>query len=64
MIKHIRYCDRCGKECEFIRDTLGYKLIEHDTEIDLCQGCYDSLNRWLKENEEVSLTGSEGSDKE
>ncbi len=59
MIKQIVYCDRCGEECEFVRDTLGYELIKCHTKIDLCQGCYNSLNRWLKEKEAASPTGKE-----
>lgn len=59
MIKEIVYCDRCGKECEYVRDTLGYELQRHQTEIDLCQRCYKSLNTWLKENKKASPTGEE-----
>lgn len=59
MIKQIVYCDRCGKECEYVRNTLGFELQRHQSEIDLCQKCYASLNRWLKEKETASPTDKE-----
>lgn len=58
MEKIILYCDRCGKECEETRHNRGYHLFRNkfyirkstDKEyLDLCQSCYDSLAKWVKE---------------
>lgn len=44
------YCDRCGKECEKVRDNRGFHLRNsNDSELfDLCQQCYDELAKWMK----------------
>ena len=57
MVKRTLYCDRCGKECEEIRSNRGFHLFRNkyfvathgEVYLDLCQACYDSLAKWMKE---------------
>ncbi len=39
MIKEIKICDCCGKECDFFYTNI---------EIDICKECYESFEEWLK----------------
>lgn len=55
MVVETIYCDRCGKVCEEYRDNRGLHLYPIDLRksdgnyLDLCQNCYDSLNKWWTE---------------
>jgi len=56
MIEKKIICDRCGKECEYSRNSRGQRVFRNkfflkksdDDIIDLCQSCYDSLAEWMK----------------
>lgn len=62
MIKETMYCDRCGKKCEYARDSHGFRFMKHrhfieqwkelPQKLDLCQSCYDSLAKWMKGDKE------------
>ena len=60
MLKQTIICDRCGKECEHIRNSRGRRIFRNkfymrksdDDIFDLCQECYDSLANWWVESQE------------
>lgn len=66
MIKNVLYCDRCGKKCEewrnnngrivhrrkFFRKFFLESAYEDEGYLDLCQDCYDSLDKWMKAGKE------------
>lgn len=62
MTKETIYCDRCGKECEKVRNNRGFHLVRKqfllrntDAEFfDLCQQCYDELAKWMKRFDKCS----------
>ena len=56
MTRETIYCDRCGKECEKVRNNRGFHLyrkqyylrsVNHEY-LDLCQKCFDELAKWMK----------------
>lgn len=59
MIVERIFCDRCGRICENIKDSHGFRLMKQKhylekwkngtpEKLDLCQRCYNSLSEWMK----------------
>ena len=61
MTKETIFCDRCGKECEKFK-THGlwisrkkFRLTKfciatyRNENVDMCQECYDELDKWFKQ---------------
>ena len=54
MVKKIKLCDRCGRECEIVRISKYKVYYFNGDQFDLCQKCFNDLNDWIKQRKAES----------